>query len=360
MGWMCILAVGCGDEQSQQPTTVETKPKRSEPKTLAPVPHPVFDAADTVDHEDRVPGDFKGNYVWSAAMNLAWNEMMEKILHGPAKLDVQSVEGKEMLRKFNASKFSGKDLDSKSYYVKSGFGQGTVTAINQEVLEKFPKGKIPALQVQLEKTHFINYAVYRKDMKYWSHFSPMTVKFQGKEVKGFGGGKEAIAETIRIVSYESDDKFVLQMNVEDYDDRFYLAKGYSMQSPKQVLSAIPRKDPANMERTTFEDQFEAPILRFKFERKYDALEQAFYQNPGFEQHEIIAMQEAIDFQMDQYGARVTSVAMEIGADSAGMAPPRPKNLLLNKPYWVIMKRKDSPRPYFILGVRNTAMMKAPD
>ena len=72
------------------------------------------------------------------------------------------------------------------------------------------------------------------------------------------------------------------------------------------------------------------------------------------------MQEAIDFQMDQYGARVTSVAMEIGADSAGMAPPVPKKLLLNKPYWVIMKRKDSPRPYFILGVRNTAMMKAAD
>jgi hypothetical protein len=40
--------------------------------------------------------------------------------------------------------------------------------------------------------------------------------------------------------------------------------------------------------------------------------------------------------------------------------PLPKNLVLNKPYWVIMKRKDSPRPYFILGVRNTAMMKAAD
>ncbi|MBL0020396.1 MAG: hypothetical protein IPP17_29165 [Bacteroidetes bacterium] len=68
-------------------------------------------------------------------------------------------------------------------------------------------------------------------------------------------------------------------------------------------------------------------------------EHASYQNSGFEQHEIVAMQEAIDFQMDRYGARVTSVAMEIGADSAGMAPPVPKNLLLNKPYWVIMKQK---------------------
>ena len=360
LGWICLLTVGCSENQPQQPPTVEAEPKRSEPKTPAPIAKPVFDPADTVDHEDRISGDFKGNYVWSAAMNLAWNEMMEKILHGPAKLDVQSAEGKEMLRKFNASKFSGKDLDSKSYYVKSGFGQETVAVINQEVLEKFPKGKIPALQVQLGKTHFINYAVYRKDMKYWQHFSAMDVKFNGKKVKGFGGDKEAMSETIRILLYESDEKFILQLNVNDFDDRIYLAKGFSMKSPAQVLSAIPRKDPSNMGRTTFEDQFEAPILRFKFERRYNALEHASYQNSGFEQHEIVAMQEAIDFQMDQYGARVTSVAMEIGADSAGMPPPVPKNLLLNKPYWVIMKRKDSPRPYFILGVRNTAMMKSAD
>jgi hypothetical protein len=357
-----VLFAGCS-----QPTTVEepattqpSKKKPIQPKPSNPPTHPVFDAADSVENQDRIPVDFGGNYVWSAAMNLAWREMKEKILHGPAKLDVQSELGRQMVRKLNFSKFSGKDLDSKSYYVKSGYGQQTVEAINQDISAKFPKAKIAPLQVKLEKTHFINYAVYRKEMKYVKVFYSMNVKFKGKKVKGFGGDQEAIAETIRILSYESDDKFLIQLNVVDPDDRLYLAKGYAMQSPKDVLAAIPRKDPADMERTVYGDRFEAPMLKFKFDRNFEALEHVFFKNPGFEQHEIVAMQEAIDFQMDRFGARVTSVAMEIGADSAGMAPPVPKNLLLNKPYWVIMKRKDSPRPYFILGVRNTAMMKAAD
>ncbi len=356
------LFVGCSqrttaeDQPSDQPAEKKPDLPKSSPTPITPL----FDAVDSVDQEERIPADFEGNYVWAATMNLAWRELIDSILHGPVMLNVKSGAGKEMLRKFNSSEFSKKDLDSKSYYVKSGYGPETVERINLEVQSKFPKGKIPALQVQLEKTHFINYAVYRKDMKYWQHFSAMDVKFNGKKVKGFGGDKEAIAETIRILLYESDEKFILQLNVNDFDDRIYLAKGFSMKSPAQVLSAIPRKDPANMGRTTFEDSFEAPIIRFKLERSYDALEHVRYQNPGFEQYEIVAMQEAIDFQMDQYGARVTSVAVQASADSAGTAPPVPKKLLLNKPYWVIMKRKDSPRPYFILGVRNTAMMKTAD
>jgi hypothetical protein len=35
----------------------------------------------------------------------------------------------------------------------------------------------------------------------------------------------------------------------------------------------------------------------------------------------------------------------------------PKSLILDKPYWVVMKRTDSQNPYFILGVNNTALME---
>ncbi len=35
---------------------------------------------------------------------------------------------------------------------------------------------------------------------------------------------------------------------------------------------------------------------------------------------------------------------------------KPKNFILNKPYWIIMKRANSLNPYFILGVRNLQLM----
>ncbi len=35
---------------------------------------------------------------------------------------------------------------------------------------------------------------------------------------------------------------------------------------------------------------------------------------------------------------------------------KPKNFILNKPYWIIMKRANSLNSYFILGVRNLQLM----
>ena len=36
---------------------------------------------------------------------------------------------------------------------------------------------------------------------------------------------------------------------------------------------------------------------------------------------------------------------------------KPKKLILNKPYWIIIKRADSQNPYFILGIKNIELMK---
>jgi len=38
-------------------------------------------------------------------------------------------------------------------------------------------------------------------------------------------------------------------------------------------------------------------------------------------------------------------------------PEKSKNLILDKPYWVVMQRANSQNPYFILGVNNTELME---
>lgn len=35
----------------------------------------------------------------------------------------------------------------------------------------------------------------------------------------------------------------------------------------------------------------------------------------------------------------------------------PKQLIVNKPFWVVMKQKDSTKPYFITQVNNANFMK---
>jgi hypothetical protein len=40
-----------------------------------------------------------------------------------------------------------------------------------------------------------------------------------------------------------------------------------------------------------------------------------------------------------------------------IAEEKVKKFILNKPYWIVMKRIDSQNPYFVLGVNNTELMK---
>lgn len=71
------------------------------------------------------------------------------------------------------------------------------------------------------------------------------------------------------------------------------------------------------------------------------------------------MYENIKFNMDQAGARVENEAV-IGMETTS-APPtiieKPKNFILNKPYWVIMQRQNSQNPYFLLGINNSELME---
>ncbi len=68
------------------------------------------------------------------------------------------------------------------------------------------------------------------------------------------------------------------------------------------------------------------------------------------------MFENIKFDMDHKGARVENEAAMAGG--AGMGPQaKVKRFILYKPFGVVMKRKNSRYPYFMLGVRNTELMK---
>jgi hypothetical protein len=66
------------------------------------------------------------------------------------------------------------------------------------------------------------------------------------------------------------------------------------------------------------------------------------------------MFENIKFDIDEKGAKVENEGV-IWLDLERMPTPS-KNYILDKPYWVVMMRKNSQNPYFILGVKNTELM----
>ncbi len=301
--------------------------------------------------------EYKGNYVWGLAMNLAWNELDEKILHEKPKLKTEDKIALRMADQLNDASFTKKDLDEKSYYIKGGVGQKTVDLINKESGAKFPHKSFDALRLNLGPVDIIAYANFLKKVEYPIHFKEKDVSFLKERVKGFHASDTRQGGNISILKYWDDDKFIIRLKLKDDGDELMLVKGFDMNDPNDVLNEIDQYADSVSSAMNGDDQFEMPKLHLDHHRDYVELMGKFLANKDFEECFIAQMFEKIKFDMDHKGARVESEAV-IAAPTAMPIAQRPKikRFILDKPFWVVMKRRNSRHPYFVLGVRNTELM----
>jgi hypothetical protein len=180
--------------------------------------------------------------------------------------------------------------------------------------------------------------------------------FEDKKVNGFSTNNEAQRNTILILYYENDDKFVMSLKLKDEEDQLILAKGYEMSNPDEIVKTINELKTNQIVKMNKNDFFSSPIIHLELNRKYEELKSKKLLNKGFESYMISEMFENIKFDMDEKGARAENEAVVVMSKSMILDDETPKKLILNKPYWIIMKRKDSQNPYFILGVNNTEIM----
>ncbi len=309
-------------------------------------------------------GDYyNDNYVWGGAMNLAWTELKDSFVGEPIAIASENQDALYITKRLNDPVFSKADLDEASYYIKSGYGQATVDAINKECRAKFPSKTIPDLLLKLGGRDIISYAYFLKEIEYKVAFAQQPVKFADKEVQGFAANRDSY-QNVHIVHYESDDKFILALSLKDNSDQIFLAKGYPMSHPDEVVSFLQVVAPASADKNELpgkvmnkKDIFEAPMLHLDHQRVYQEMIGQKLKNPKLKGYIISVMQEVIKFDMDEKGARVENEAVIGMVTSAAPEAYTPKKLILDKPYWVIMKRANSNNPYFLLGVKDTTVMK---
>ncbi len=301
--------------------------------------------------------EYKGNYVWGLAMNLAWNELNESILHEKLKLKTDDKIALRMADQLNDAPFTKNDLDEKSYYIKSGYGQKTVDLINKESGAKFPGKRFDDLKLKLGPTNIIAYAYFFKKVEYRTQFKEKKVLFEKEMVNGFYAGTTQQKNNVRILKYWDDNKFIIRLILKDDGDELILVKGFDMNNPKDALNKIDKYNKDVPSAINNDDEFEMPKLHLDHRRDYEELAGKFLANKGFERYFIAKMYEKIKFDMDHKGARVESeAAITVGAGMASQIP-KIKKFILDKPFWLVMKRRDSQYPYFTLGMKNTELME---
>ncbi len=299
----------------------------------------------------------KGNYVWGLAMNLAWQELTDTILHEKLALNTTDKDALAITQSFNHTHLSKNDIDDASYYVKAGYGQETVDAINKESRKKFPNKSFDNLTMQLAPADIISYAYFLKEVQYKEPLYKTRVKFLGKRVKGFYADSYKQKKSIKVLSYKNNNTFIVSLKLKNTGDELFFAKGYNMKQPQAILNAIATAQPKGHLREI--DYFEAPNLHLDYHRDYSEMTGKFLSNKKFTDYFIGQMFENIKFDMDEKGARVENEAVITLLKSAApsLDEEKPRYFKLDKPYWIIMKRSNSKNPYFMLGVNNTELMK---
>lgn len=320
--------------------------------------------AQTVGKESVVAGNYigsyyKDNFVWGVAMNLAWNELNQTILHEPLQLNTNDSMALAIAKRFNESPFTKNDLDENSYYVKAGYGIETLDDINRESKNRFPDKSFGELAYPLEKEDIISYAYLFKKVEYAAPFGVTKVYFKDTAVTGFVANDDLQRKTIGVLNYSNDDKFVIQLQLKDAEDELYLAKGFDMSRPQDIVSMINEFKEAPRQSMQPQDQFEMPNLQLDHTREYTSLLGIKWRNKDFTRYSIKVMNEKIKFEMDEKGARVENEAVMVAVvDSVALPQPEVliRNFKLDNPFWLVMKRKQAPNPFFILGVKNNHIM----
>jgi PBP1b-binding outer membrane lipoprotein LpoB len=348
---------GCGQIQNVNNAPVVDQPIVN---NIDQTNTPIIPDINVVDAQDNYTGSlYQGNYVWGGAMNLAWNEAVENIIHEKIKLNTTDPAALLMTDKLNNSVFNKNDLDEASYYVKSGFGPRTLAEINSESKRKFPAKSFSDLVIPMSDKDFISYAYFLKAVEYKNEFQETDMDFNGEQVKGFCATESKQKENIDILNYESDDRFIIRLKLKDNSDQIILAKGFADLTPQQVVSEINKYNQNNLPTLAGWDMFQSPKLHLDYHREYQEMINKFFANTSFQDYFIGQMFENVKFDMDQRGAKVENEAVIVGKFvSAGPgSAPKIKKFILDKPFWVVMQRTGRVRPYFILGINNASLMQ---
>ncbi|MBX2874733.1 MAG: hypothetical protein KTR30_21600 [Saprospiraceae bacterium] len=297
---------------------------------------------------------WKDNYVWAIGMQLCWNQLYNDFLHGPIQLKKEGQKAQKLASLFNLRRFDQSAVSPKSVYANAGFGPQLIKAIQEDLARDFPNrttdtlsGLTPGLM------DLICFSYLYKNFQHHSRFKEIEMLFLGSKVKGFAPEVSG-SPGIELLDYDDDDNFVLRLLSKSGQDEIVLIKGNEtarMEDILQFLSGTMRgSTPAAA------DTIQIPNITLEVDREYHELlgGRLVAEGNELDNYVLTGMEEQIRLSLNYLGATVENEAVMAFA-RGGVA--NPKRLVFDQPFWLVLKETQSPQPYLMLKVNNTAVLE---
>lgn len=290
--------------------------------------------------ENKISND--KNSVYCATLLFAWDEIRKQI-NSPLTISDEYFD----LKLLNKSTFFENGLKSNEYNV-SGEVDGNLIIARAEFNKSLP--------FELKLQSFKN-----------------KLTFDGQKVSSFGVYGYDDYEQLKIVQivyYKNDNNFIIKLLPKDKEHEIILFKtDQSFNSIAEMTTEIEKmteigKTEKKNEKINWkyyyseEDIVIIPKFNFNIETNYTNLEgNGFSSNKQNFQIETAWQRTA--FILDESGAEIESEA-EIEVATEAMEEeyekPKPKKMIFDKPFLILLKRTDSKNPYFGLWTANTELM----
>lgn len=196
--------------------------------------------------------------------------------------------------------------------------------------------------------------------------------FNGQKVAAFGLIGVCTYEqfqNIKIIYYKNDINFIVKLIPKEKEHEIILfmsEKKFNSISEMNIeierLTEIGKKDIKN-DKINWkyyykeEDQLIIPKFNFNIKTNYDSLEGKKFSS-GNENYNIERAFQRTAFKLDESGAIIESEAeIEVTVEEIEeIEKPKPKKMIFDKPFLILLKRTDAKNPYFGLWSTNSELM----
>lgn len=191
--------------------------------------------------------------------------------------------------------------------------------------------------------------------------------FENNNVKSFGG--HGVKMLYEILYYKNDSDFVIKLLTKDQSNELILYKSdmvfHTMTDAIQsanlkIQQGIKdRIDDRFCGNYSFnkDDKLLIPKLDFNIETNYPKMENKVVYNNN-EEWIVENIYQRTAFKLNEKGAKVESEAkVEMCCTTVvGKVASKPKNLIFDKPFFVILRKSTSENPYFAMWICNDELM----
>ena len=270
--------------------------------------------------------EVKNNIIYGATIPFAWNEIRNEI--GTTLTEFSSMQ----LEEINDSKSYVNVLKDNEY----------VTSV--EVDEKEIRAK----------------AYFRKSLPFEEPLIRFdkSLTFGNSNVKSFGFWNSCSFAKINYFNDETDFSITLLPKNEEHEIILILHKENKNTFKSYFERYNKQKGIAKSQRIYFndDDKVEIPIIEFNLEKSFEKIVgSTFIANN--EKFKMLEAYQRNAFILNENGAEVESEA-EMAAEAVEeMERPKPKMMIFNRPFVVLLKRKDAENPYFGVYIANDELLK---